>query len=162
MATVDTESVGQLVIEHAEDLMAVLRVSRIDREKIEAINNYLANAKEALEGLQGVMHEIMALFVFQASRRVLVSKLTQAYDKAVAELEEQKDKDPELERRAKHLSAAVEHADEEVRRLEYWSDVKSLAEEGDSKGAVDHAQGWDRSWQGVDKSGPPPPPTPEK
>jgi hypothetical protein len=68
----------------------------------------------------------------------------------------------ELDRKVKNLAAAVEHADEEVRRLEYWSDVKGMAEKGESTGAVDQKQGWkDPAWRGADKSGPSAPPAPE-
>jgi len=163
MSTAHMEAAEPSVIEHADELLRVLRVSRIDREKIEAVDNYLANAKEDLEGLQSIMHEIMSLFVFQASRRVLLSKLTEVYDEAAAEQKKVKDTNPELDRKVENLAAAVKHADEEVRRLEYWSDVKGIAEEGESKGAVDQEQGWDPTWRGVDKSGPsaPPAPTPE-
>ncbi|KAK3378594.1 hypothetical protein B0H63DRAFT_480358 [Podospora didyma] len=146
------ESVERSDIEHVDMLMAVLRGSRIDREKIEAVDNYLEHGEEDMEGLKEVMHEIMSLFVFQASRKVLLTKLTEVYDKT---LSKEKTKDtPGLERRTENLAAAIKHADEEVRRLEYWSDVKTMAEEGGSKGAVDQTQGWDPGWQGLDKSGP--------
>jgi hypothetical protein len=150
----DIESVGEL--------LAVLRASRIDREKIEAVGNYLDHAGDELKGLQDVMHDIMTVFVFQASRRALLSKLTDVYDKAAAEWERGKKKavtgdgedGEELGRRVKNLAEAVKHADEEVRKLEYWSDVKMVVTEGDSKGAVDERQGWDEGWQpGLDRSG---------
>ncbi|KAL2159108.1 hypothetical protein VTH06DRAFT_2867 [Thermothelomyces fergusii] len=162
MSTANLESAEQAAVEHSDDLLRVLRGSRIDREKIEAVGNYLANAKDDLEGLQAIMHEIMSLFVFQASRRILLANLTEAYDQSVAEQKAAKERnDPELDRRVENLAAAVEHADEEVRRLEYWSDVKGMAEEGESKAAVDPNQGWDsRTWQGVDNSGPSAPPAP--
>ncbi|KAK4236727.1 hypothetical protein C8A03DRAFT_45313 [Achaetomium macrosporum] len=153
-STVNTEGArGQPVIENADQLLRVLRESRIDREKIEAVDNYLENAQEELEGLQQIMHEIMSLFVFQASRRILLSRLTEVYDKVAAERKKENGSNAKIDRRVNNLAAAVKHADEEVRRLEYWSDVKSMAEEGDSKGA-DHKQGWDPTWRGLDKSGP--------
>ena len=165
-------------IETVDELLLVLRQSRIDREKIEAVDNYLEHSTEdELEGLQHVMHEIMSIFVFQASRRVLLTRLTEVYDRTVErqkKLQKKKkgdgrpstdgDKDSEeakTKKRAENLAKAIKHADEEVRRLEYWSDVKGMAEGGDSKGAVDYSQGWDTSWQGVDKSGPSEPPPPE-
>ncbi|KAK3903945.1 hypothetical protein C8A05DRAFT_32282 [Staphylotrichum tortipilum] len=139
-------------IEDIDELLRVLRESRIDREKIEAVDNYLANARDNLRGLEEIMHEIMALFVFQASRRVLLSKLTEVYDKASADSKNQSSADPGLDERVRNLAAAVKHADEEVRRLEYWSDVKGMAEEGSSKGAPNGKQGWD---PGADKCGGP-------
>ncbi|KAK0638802.1 hypothetical protein B0T16DRAFT_449697 [Cercophora newfieldiana] len=152
-------------IETVEELLAVLRASRIDREKIEAVENYLEHAKDELNGLGGVMHEIMTVFVFQASRRALLSKLTDVYDKACAERERrgkhmdgssgegEGEGEDELQRRVGNLAEAVKHADEEVKKLEYWSDVKMVVTEGDSKGAVDGNQGWEDGWTGLDRSG---------
>lgn len=160
--TADGEHAGQPAIEDADELLRVLRVCRIDREKIEAIENYLENARDDLGGLRDIMHEIMSLFVFQASRRVLLTRLTEVHDDAAGRRAEAAGASPGLERRADNLAEAVRHADEEVRRLEYWSDVKGMAEEGDSKGAVDQKQGWDPSWRGVDRSGPSAPPAPPK
>lgn len=134
-------------------LMAVLKASRIDREKIEAVENYLEHAKDNLEHLQDEMHDIMGIFVFQASRRLLLSRLTQIYDDAVA-ADGKEDESGDLKERKKHLAAAIKHADEEVKRLSYWSDVKGLAENGEAKQAVEECEGWNESWQGLDQSGP--------
>ncbi|KAK4164799.1 hypothetical protein QBC43DRAFT_316817 [Cladorrhinum sp. PSN259] len=157
MSTVNMgDDVEKPDIEHVDDLLQVLRASRIDREKIEAVENYLEHAQEDLEGLEKVMHEIMSLFVFQASRRALLTRLTEVSDRAAAQKTKDKEKtiSEEVRRKADNLAAAVKHADEEVRRLEYWSDVKGMAEEGESVGAVDKKKGWDPSWQGLDNSGP--------
>ncbi|OAA68059.1 peroxin 23-like protein [Niveomyces insectorum RCEF 264] len=209
-------------IGNTDVLMRFLRCGRIDREKIEAVTNFLEYGGEDLVRLQDLMPEIMALFVFQASRRTLLTVLTKAFDdavdaraKAVDEAErggnanadadadaasapvpqtdagDGKDKqkadqavspsdepaapqdEPDtdttpsnetthklqaLGRRVGYLRAAVQHADEEVRRLEYWSDIKAMAQSGATKGAVDSRQGWEApQWQGVDQSGPAPP-----
>jgi len=146
VSTVNVEGLEQppALIENVDQLLRVLRASRIDREKIEAVNNYLANAQENLAGLHEIMHEVMSLFVFQASRRVLLSRLTDVCDKTVAEQKNGKATgkgkggvDPGLDQRVENLCAAVKHADEEVRRLEYWSDVKAVGGDGaDSKGAA--------------------------
>ncbi|EFQ29102.1 meiotically up-regulated 65 protein [Colletotrichum graminicola M1.001] len=141
-------------IEDVWTLMAVLRASRIDREKIEAVENYLAHTKDNLEHLQDEMHDIMGIFVFQASRRLLLSRLTQIYDDAIAADEEQEGDNGMAKERKEHLAAAIKHADEEVKRLSYWSDVKGLAENGEAKHAVAENEGWNESWQGVDQSGP--------
>lgn len=170
-------------IDNLEGLLVALKRSKIDREKIEAVDNYLEHStEEELEGLQDIMHEVMAIFVFQASRRVLLARLTEVYDQTVEKQKKlarrkkgdsnrtstEEDAEGRIEselartkRRAENLAKAIKHADEEVRRLEYWSDVKGMAEKGESKGAVDQQQGWDPSWQGVDKSGPSEPPPPE-
>ncbi|KIH94209.1 hypothetical protein SPBR_05752 [Sporothrix brasiliensis 5110] len=172
----------------ADILMCFLRAARIDREKIEAVDKFIHDAREDLVRLQDCMHEIMALFVFQASRRTLLTQLIEARDEAV-ETKEKAAADIEasgadkgkvaeagtrpkpanddadavhklqaLGRRVGYLNAAVKHADEEVRRLEYWSDIKAMARRGETNGAVGQGE-WDaHQWQGVDNSGPKPPP----
>lgn len=139
-------------IETIDTLMAVLSRSRIDREKIEAVENFLENGEEDLMHLQHRMHEIMAIFVFQASRRVLLTKLNEVFEETKKELEEQDT--GRLQRRSNHLKAAVHHADEECTRLEYWSDQKKLVKSGDMGTATDKCKGWDARWQGLDDSGP--------
>ena len=141
-------------IDDLETLLDTLRFARIDREKLEATASYLENAVD-LSQLHEEMHEIMALFVFQASRRLLLSNLMSMYDETTKALETTDD--PDLRARKAALKDALKHADEEVRRLAYWSDVKQMAEGGESRGAVDGDQGWQEGWQGVDQSGPAPP-----
>lgn len=183
-----------------DELMAVLRRSRIDREKLEAVEAYIGHCEDDLARLGDRMHEIMALFVFQASRQLLLTRLThlhdeyvhdiggggggggrgqgtgknkgkerearkggggdllvvpEATDRRVAEEEKRsREEDPETRRRkAESLAAAVEHADEEVRRLRYWSDIKGMAERGESGAAVDPRAGWAPGWEGLDRSG---------
>ncbi|KUI58417.1 Meiotically up-regulated gene 65 protein [Cytospora mali] len=144
-------------IEDIETLMAILRRSRIDREKLEAVDDFLEHGEEELIHLQHKMHDIMAMFVFQASRRVLLFSLKQAFDKTLEELKENATE--RLQRRSDSLKAAIRHADEECRRLEYWSDVKKVVREGGTETATDKCEGWDESWRGVDNSGPPEPDT---
>ena len=57
------------------------------------------------------------------------------------------------ERRINNLLKAVEAADAECKKLEYWSDIKVLAEEGNAGNATDPSGGWDEKWQGLDSSG---------
>lgn len=139
-------------IEAIDILMSVLSRSRIDREKIEAVENFLEHGEEELKHLQHRMHDIMAIFVFQASRRVLLTKLNEVFQ---ATQEKLKENDTErLQRRSDNLKAAIHHADEECRKLEYWSDQKKLVREGDANTATEECKGWDASWQGIDNSGP--------
>ncbi|KAJ4422495.1 hypothetical protein N0V82_002829 [Gnomoniopsis sp. IMI 355080] len=137
-------------IDTIETLMAVLSRARIDREKIQAVENFLEYGEEELKHLQHRMHDIMAIFVFQASRRVLLTKLNEVYEATQREL---KEKDTgRLQRRSNNLKAAIRHADEECRKLEYWSDQKRLVKAGEATTATDKCKGWDASW--VDNSGP--------
>jgi hypothetical protein len=134
-----------------DTLIHKLHHSRIDREKLDATKNYLRNATD-LGDLPDRIHEIMALFVFQASRRLLLSHIIQIYDESTKELET---KDSvEVKERHEAVKSALKHADEEVRKLAYWSDVKHMAVEGKSRHAVDEEKGWENGWEGLDNSGP--------
>lgn len=144
-------------IEDIETLMVILRSSRLDREKLEAVHNFLEHGEEELGHLEHKMHDIMALFVFQASRRALLFDLNQVYEQTLDEIK--KNDTGRLQRRSNRLKAAIRHADEECRRLEYWSDVKKVVREGAAKTATDEDKGWDEGWRGVDNSGPPEPDT---
>jgi hypothetical protein len=140
-------------------LMEALKFSRIDREKMEAVENFIENGGENLYYLKEHMHDIMSQFIFQASRRSLLAHLSARFDEEKRHQEEitkaGKEEDAALRKRLENLEAAIKAADEEVKRLEYWSDIKGLAEEGETKGAVDESQGWDRKkWAGIDGSGP--------
>jgi hypothetical protein len=121
-------------IEDIETLIVTLRRSRIDREKLDAVENYLAHVEDDdLVHLQAEMHEIMKVFVFQASRRILLSRLKQVHEEAIKLKEEGEGDSQALKLRIKHLAAAVEHADEEVRKLAYWSDVKLMSNEDEDQ-----------------------------
>jgi hypothetical protein len=157
--TAEYEELEDPDIEDLESLLRIMRASRIDREKIEAIDNYLEHASDDFTGLEKEMHEIMSLFVFQASRRLLLTRLAHIHDETVG-LIDAGDGTEQLKQKAHNLTAAIKHADEEVRRLEYWSDIKEMVVEGETKGAMEHGEGWDKRWRGLDTSGPAEPPAP--
>lgn len=152
MSQISTEEIDEepLEINNIQDLMETLRLARIDREKLDAVENYLKHATD-LDKLQNEMHDIMSLFVFQGSRRKLLSDLMSVYDETTAQIKETNTS--ELRERNQALKDAIGHADEEVRRLAYWSDIKQMAEGGEARDAVKENEGWDDSWEGVDQSG---------
>ena len=61
---------------------------------------------------------------------------------------------PLEKRRIDNLVRAISAADEQVKKLEYWSDQRRLVSEGIAGKAPDDDRGWDHRWQGVDNSGP--------
>ncbi|KAI1194397.1 hypothetical protein F5X97DRAFT_336056 [Nemania serpens] len=143
-------SLAPLEAKTTEDLMTVLRQSRIDREKLEAVESYVNSCADDLLHLQNYMHEIMAAFVFQTSRKALLSRLTQLHDDVTSG---RCRGESATASKAINLAEAIKHADEEVRRLEYWSDIKGMTGNGEAVRAVDDRNGWDSGWQGLDKSG---------
>jgi hypothetical protein len=145
-------------IENAHTLMRVLRACRIDREKMEAVENFIEHGEAELHHLGGHMHDIMRMFIFQASRRLLLAHLLEIFNEALDAHEKiaknQEETEPPVQHRIDHLAEAVKHADEEVKKLEFWSDVKRIADAGVTKGAVDEGLGWGDKWTGLDRSGP--------
>lgn len=150
-------------------LMAALRESRIDREKIEVIESFVLNGGDDLLYLGKRMKDVMGMFIFQASRRTLLAHLSKTLDDAIDERkrkkdalveggmlsgEEEKAVEERTDTRISNLMVAIRAADAEVKRLEYWSDIKEIAEEGATKGAVDEDKGWGEEWTGLDFSGP--------
>ncbi|KAF2267722.1 hypothetical protein CC78DRAFT_530522 [Lojkania enalia] len=138
-------------------LMGRLKKSTIDREKIVAFTKFINEAGEELHYLAEQVPAIMSMLIFQNSRRQLLSNLTTAFDAAKAHrAEHKKTGQPENEveeRRINHLLRAVDAADAECRKLEYWSDIRKLTENGEAMNATDLASGWDEKWQGLDGSG---------
>ena len=61
------------------------------------------------------------------------------------------------ERRINNLLKALEAADAECKKLEYWSDIRKLANNGEAGNATDPASGWGSKWAGLDNSGAPGP-----
>lgn len=190
----DDEVLEQKIeIQDIDTLMDLLRKFRIDREKLDAVQNYIEHSSDNLLQLQEHMHEIMSRFVFQASRKLLLTRLMEVHDGYTYQQERSAssstdkvtepptvrlqtleasggdakevrqpsipeepvtDQDrKKMEEKAKNLASAIKHADEEVRRLEYWSDVKGMAEGGESGGAVADDKGWQQGWDGIDRSG---------
>lgn len=139
-------------------LLVALKMARIDREKTEAVESFVEHGGEDLFYLRERMHDIMGQFIFQASRKLFVIHLSRMYDEATAKRkkrqengEEESSKDA---KRLENLEVAVRHADEEVRRLEYWSDQRELVRDGNTKTALDEGQGWGNGWDGLDNSAP--------
>lgn len=100
------------------------------------------------------MPKIMALLVFQNSRRQLLSVLMERCAAASRHRDDHekhgKAEGSDEKRRLDNLIRATEAADEQVKKLEYWSDQRRLVREG----KAGDIQGGDHEWQGLDQSGP--------
>jgi hypothetical protein len=175
-------------------LMAILKRSAIDREKIVAVGKFVEGAQgeelgylaeqvcihsssstffyRSLDGMRIMLTgncqipAIMHLLLFQNSRLQLLSNLMNTLDIAKeqeleSQSESQKDTTTDAtpqsasQLRLRNLHKAVNAADVECKKLEYWSDIRRLAESGDAGHATDEAHGWNTDeWEGLDRSGP--------
>jgi hypothetical protein len=110
------------------------------------------------------MSEIMSMFIYQSSRRQLLAELMQHLDKSTERREslsghehldeESKKKHEVAVKQANNLGRAVEAADLQVKRLEYWSDIKSMARHGETLHATDSSHWNQTKWQGLDPASP--------
>ncbi|MCJ1471398.1 hypothetical protein MMC13_000037 [Lambiella insularis] len=111
-------------------LMKALKKATVDRRKTEAIINFLDHGGDDLHYLPDRMHEIMGMFLYQTSRQQLLSKMQDIFNsRAKHRQEHEKNGRPESEEekaRTDALLKAVEAADEHVKDLKYWSDVKKV------------------------------------
>lgn len=133
-------------VEHMEitdiaSLMRAMRKSALDREKLVAVRKFVADGGDELYYLSERMPDIMDLFIYQSSRRQLLGELIAHHDSAHERRESLKqhdhhDGDDEKQaehdnavRQADNLHNAVKAADAQVKKLEYWSDIKGMANE---------------------------------
>lgn len=104
------------------------------------------------------MPVIMAQCIFQNSRRQLLSMLMEKCDAASRHRDSHKKRGeaegPQEKRRIDNLMRAIKAADDQVKKLEYWSDQRRLVTEGKAGTAPDGDEGWSHDWQGLDNSGP--------
>ena len=165
----DDEADDQLFpIEDIASLVHHLRRSAVDREKLSYVRRFVDAGAADLYYLPLRMGEIMSLFIYQSSRRQLLADLLVHHDRVRERRrslaghshthsstsgdndDEGRDAQAEherAERAAKDLLEAIHAADQQVKRLEYWSDIKGMASEGD---LLQQEGGWDRKrWQGL-------------
>ncbi|TKA76920.1 hypothetical protein B0A55_03104 [Friedmanniomyces simplex] len=131
-------SVEKMEISTIGELALALRKAAVDREKLAAVRKFVDSAGEELYYLAGQMDEIMSRFVYQSSRRELLTALISHHDAAQEQLDalgghDHTGGDEKLEqhgnavKRAENLHRAVQAAESQVARLEYWSDMKDVA-----------------------------------
>jgi len=155
-------------------LMRALKKAPVDRAKLAAVKRFLVQGGEDVFYLadkvcNALIHprkifraeliqmpDIMFSFIFQISRRQLLAHLLHVCNAASGHrgehIERDKPEDDVEKRRIDSLLKAVHAADEQVKGLEYWSDVKNMAQTGEGEGAADQGQGC-RGLQGSDSAG---------
>ena len=119
-------------------LLVALKAARLDREKISAVKTFLIQGGEELFYLADRMEDFMAVFVYQSSRRQFLNTLFKALNDAIRRKDEDQDQSENeitaLEHRIDNLKKAVHAADEHVKDLEYWSDVRKAAQQASDTG----------------------------
>lgn len=115
-------------------LMAALRNSRLDREKIAVIKNFLEHGEDEIYYLADRIDDIMRLFIYQTSRRQLQTILLESLDAAVGDsdgsFDRVVDNIDQAKRKADNLLEAVRAANVHINDQDYWSEIRT---KGDNK-----------------------------
>ncbi|KAB8576216.1 hypothetical protein FH972_025744 [Carpinus fangiana] len=139
-------------------LLKRLKMAEVDREKIKLVLRFMEEGGQDIFYLSEQIPYIMGLLMFQYSRRQLLSAMMSNIDAADGHRKEHEDMDEpegdEERQRIDNLLKAVEAADRQIQRLEYWSDIQDAVNKGESQGAVGSGDGWMSGWEGLDNSGP--------
>ena len=140
VATTGTSRAAESYHDRTDVLLRKMQAAAVDRERLMLVRDYTKDADDKdLRRLGEEMEKIMRLCIYQTSRRQLLAELTER-------LEDAKDETKGS------LTRAIMSADEQVKRLEYWSDIRSMAEEG--VGEVGGKTWPSEKWRGIDNSGP--------
>ncbi|RVX67791.1 hypothetical protein B0A52_07719 [Exophiala mesophila] len=118
-------------VKNIASLLKALRFASIDRERIDVVKKFVQTAPaDELAYLQYHIEDIMSFFVFQNSRRQLLTYLKESANHAREHREKhsqegQPESDQES-RRIDHLLQAIDAANAQITGLEYWSDRKHV------------------------------------
>jgi hypothetical protein len=103
------------------------------------------------------MPAIMSLLVFQSSRLQLLASLKHRFDSAAAHRDEHlkrgESEDDHEKKSIDNLLKAMEAADEQCKRLEFWSDFRTVDQKGGVLNPSDHSHGIDHKWTDSSVSG---------
>ncbi|KAK6507216.1 hypothetical protein TWF481_005666 [Arthrobotrys musiformis] len=138
----DDSEFEEYEIQDIPTLMRAFKMARLDREKVEAVGNFLQHGGSEVIYLAENIPKIMRSMIFQQSRRqilqILLDTLNKSNDKRQSRnlengfpKQEPEDYDDDEEKRfIDGIGRAVDAGEEEVRKLEFWSDIKKAQHQG--------------------------------
>lgn len=133
--SIEEENIIPEEIKDIPSLMKAIKLSAIDREKVDAVKLFISTGGDELFYLKDNMAEIMASFVFQNSRRQILQFLKDQAEQAQEHRDQHDAEDrpegPAEKRRIDNLLNAAEAATNEIHGLEYWSDRKHVLQTED-------------------------------
>ncbi|KAG9775143.1 hypothetical protein KCU88_g5162, partial [Aureobasidium melanogenum] len=119
-------------------LLKSLKFAAVDREKIDLVKRFVDQGGDELVYLKDHLPDIMSYFVFQNSRKQLLSYLKKtAHEARQHRQKHDDDMRPEGDaesRRINNLLAAVDAANAQIGALEFWSDRKHVLKTTDNDG----------------------------
>lgn len=134
-STIDEELSAPEEITDIPSLLKALRISKIDREKVDAVKEFISKGGDELVYLEENMSKIMSTLVFQNSRRQILQSLKDSADEAQQHRDQHDAEDrpegPQEKRKIDNLLKAAQAANKEIQGLEFWSDRKHVLQTED-------------------------------
>lgn len=134
-STIEEELAPPEEISDIPSLLKALRLAKIDREKVDAVKEFISMGDDELVYLEENMSKIMSMLVFQNSRRQILQSLKDSADEAQQHRDQHDAEDrpegPKEKRKIDNLLKAAEAANKEIQGLEYWSDRKHVLQTQD-------------------------------
>ncbi|KAF3933123.1 hypothetical protein ABW19_dt0202216 [Dactylella cylindrospora] len=158
----DDSELEDFDIQDIPSLIKAFKMARLDREKIEALNSFLQYGGGEVAYLADSMPQIMRSMIFQQSRRKVLSILLETLTEAKDKRREREGggsgtnspngkpvdfNDDDEKRFIDGLGRAVDAGEAEVRKLEFWSDIKKAQHAGYAgvENAPDYGKDMDES-----------------
>lgn len=104
----------------AHDLLKRLRESRIDRERLHILKNYIMYNNRRIDSLKDLIKDILDCFIFQESRRQLLAfliKMTKGF-----QTENYNASDFSEETNTKNILKLIDLIKKEIHKYEFWED----------------------------------------
>ena len=126
-------------ITNVASLLKEMKKTTIDRKKLDAVQNFVAAGGDELSFLTDAVPEVLSMFMYQNSRRQMLSIL----ENAVHDAEDKKEKGKDQPRspgggtlppvntplRIEGLRKSINAIHQEIKRVEYYSDVRAMEQE---------------------------------
>jgi len=128
MATRQEDTEADLPPDRVRDILTLmnkLRNSTVDRERIDAIKQFIDEGGEELFHLPEQIPEIMSVFIFQTSRGQLLDLLLDAIDSIP-----RSPADEETKKKRDSFLSAVTAVEDYLNKLEWWIDNKDMPPPG--------------------------------
>ena len=122
---VDTDSESDEEVSDINSLHKAMKTMAIDRKKLAAFRTFIQNGGDEVFYLPDHIEDIMAMFVYQNSRRQILRILEDAA--ASSDVSAKGNEKKPSSRRGEGLKKAMDIVSNSISHLEYWSDVR-LAE----------------------------------
>ena len=140
LASPDDSESEEEDITNVTSLLKEMRKTTIDRKKLDAVRNFLGAGGDEVAFLPGAMPEVLGMFMFQNSRRQMLGVLENSLHEAESSNGDKEEEASRVSRRKEAprltsqlfldgLRKSIEVVHENIKSVEYYSDVRAMEEQ---------------------------------